>query len=578
MTYLTAPSPRQPAWLQPGIWVALAGSSAMASSLTWVAPVLSAEVLSAWQFDPIAQQLTLTLPKQITPTYQISTDGRVILLDLPQIRLGEVSTQAQYEGPIRQVRLTQIDDNRVQVRLDLDPTTAIRADQIQLLAVVAGDQARWTLTATLGQSPPKADQGMVVSLPALPADPNLRWPYQGVGRLSIAAANLMLPGNLDSFNQLPQTLALDPLHLEQPKSSQVSVPSLAELDRAVGVALIPPDQKRPSGDPSLPLREPNATVGPSQVGAVTPAKPIDRENNGRPIAVIPAPEAAPTPAPDSQPKAGVTVPALPALAPVTQEPTPPPRQTPKLQEPIAQEPTPPPRQTPKLQEPIAQAPPRSPSRSAPGVQATPVPIAFGTPLPDPESVPSSKNRDRPIPPDVLIAAGTVLELRYPGPTPLTLSRDLPRNEVLTLAKDIRDPVTNGVIAPAGSQLIGQFETQPDNTQQWVSRMLIVPGGERVPFTSTSGYLVGTPQVSANNLAMGAGVGALAVTVLGGLSGMGLLGGALLGATTSLGTSPQTLVIQPDQVIYAQVMEDIPRSLPIALAPPAVRPWGTQPNW
>ena len=169
-------------------------------------------------------------------------------------------------------------------------------------------------------------------------------------------------------------------------------------------------------------------------------------------------------------------------------------------------------------------------------------------------------------------------MRYPGPTPLTLSRDLPRNEVLTLAKDIRDPVTNGVIAPAGSQLIGQFETQPDNTQQWVSRMLIVPGGERVPFTSTSGYLVGTPQVSANNLAMGAGVGALAVTVLGGLSGMGLLGGALLGATTSLGTSPQTLVIQPDQVIYAQVMEDIPRSLPIALAPPAVRPWGTQPNW
>ncbi|MFZ4640541.1 MAG: AMIN domain-containing protein [Nodosilinea sp.] len=565
MTYLTAPSLHQPAWLQPGIWVALAGSSAMVSCLTWIAPALSAEVLSAWQFDPIAQQLTLTLPKQITPTYQISADGRAILLDLPQIRLGEVPTQAQYEGPIRQVRLTQIDDNRVQVRLELAKTSAIGADQIQLLAVVAGDQARWTLTATSGQSTPKSDRGMVVSLPNLPADPNLKWPYEGVGRLSIAAANLMLPGNLDSFNQLPQTLALDPLHLEQPESSQVSVPSLEELDRAVGVALMPSDQNRPSGNPGLSLREPNSTADPGQVGAVTPVRSIDRDNNGATIALNPASESPTVLVPDSRPQAVAATPALPALAPITQEPVLP---TPTVQ-------------PPKVQAPIAQEPPRphqSPSRSAPGAQVTPVPITFGTPLPNPGSVPSPENRDRPMPPDVLIAAGTVLELRYPGPTPLTLSRDLPRNEVLTLAKEIRDPVTNGVIAPAGSQLIGQFETQPDNTQQWVSRMLIVPGGERVPFTSNSGYLVGTPQVSGNNLAMGAGVGALAVTVLGGLSGMGLLGGALLGATTSLGTSPQTLVIQPDQVIYAQVMEDIPRSLPIALSPPDVRPWGTQPNW
>ncbi|NJL49695.1 MAG: hypothetical protein HC929_22515 [Leptolyngbyaceae cyanobacterium SM2_5_2] len=214
-------------------------------------------------------------------------------------------------------------------------------------------------------------------------------------------------------------------------------------------------------------------------------------------------------------------------------------------------------------------PPSVAAESAPGLLSAAAAIAFGQPLPagakaaEPSSPEAS---DRPLSPDILIASGTILELRYTGTEPLRLDPNTDLNEVLVLETEIRDPVTNGVLAPAGSQLIGQFETHREN-QQWVSHALIVPEGYRIPFASTSEYLYGTPQISGGGLALGTGAGALALTLLTGFSGIGLLGGAILGATTAVGVAPQHIVIQPNEVIYAQVTEDIPRSMPIAAALP-----------
>ena len=413
MSSFSLPFCHQPAWLQPGLWAALVGSSTLVGSLAGVTTALASEVLSSWRFDPIAQQLTLTLPKQITPTYHLSADGRAILLDLPQTRLGSSPTQAEYQGPIRQVRLTQMDDNRVEVRLELDKTIVIRADQIQLLAVAAGDQARWTLTAS-SQSAPSSTGGMAVSLPTLPADPNLKWPYQGVGRFSIAAANLMLPGNLDRFNQLPQTLALDSLPLGQTENSQVSVPSLEELDRAVGVALTPTEPHPPTDIASLPQRPSQASPGAGQESQPLVAKVAESASVG---VATPAPASVITPAPQST---TVTVtPTASPLAPITQEPIIPKPSSTRSPAPVLSIPV------------LAEEPPGL----APSQRLAAAPISFGTPLPDRSPGSSPENRDRSLPPDVLIASGTVLELRYPGPDPLTLHRDLPRNEVLILARE-----------------------------------------------------------------------------------------------------------------------------------------------
>ncbi|PZU99598.1 MAG: hypothetical protein DCF32_18445, partial [Leptolyngbya sp.] len=206
-------------------------------------------------------------------------------------------------------------------------------------------------------------------------------------------------------------------------------------------------------------------------------------------------------------------------------------------------------------------------------------ILFGSPLPgngDQAALPSAIDPapgDRPLSPDTLVAAGTVLELRYVGDQPLDLNTNSSQNQVLLLAHDIRDPITNGIVAPAGSQLIGQFEPTPEG-QRWVSKMLIAPTGQQVDFASTTEYMVGNTQVNSPRLAAGAGLGALALLLLTGFSGIGLIGGALVGATTVVGTSPQYVVIEPNQVIQVQVMQDIPRAIPIAAAPETSREWGT----
>ncbi|NJL45415.1 MAG: hypothetical protein HC922_06135 [Leptolyngbyaceae cyanobacterium SM2_3_12] len=171
-------------------------------------------------------------------------------------------------------------------------------------------------------------------------------------------------------------------------------------------------------------------------------------------------------------------------------------------------------------------------------------VLFGQPLPSAgdkarQAEPAAVPNQPPLAPDVLIAAGTVLQMRYPGSEPLALDPNGNLNEVLVLESEIRDPITNGVLAPAGSQLIGQFEPSGTN-QRWVSQMLIVAHRWRVPFASTSEYLVGSPQIDGGSLAIGTGVGALALTLLTGFSGIGLIGGAIMGLLRQSAPPPSTL--------------------------------------
>jgi hypothetical protein len=563
------------------------------ASLASISPASALDQISGWQFDPVRQQLTITLSPQVTPTYKIRADGRAILLYLPATRLGASPTSSQYDGPVRQVHLSQIESDQVEVTLELAVGVEVTAEQVTLVALRGESETRWLLTALVAEgrasvipSQPFSPQ-MTGELSPVAADPNLNWPYQGIGRLSIAAANLMLPANLDSFNTLPETLAIDPFNLGLPSSSEpVSVPTLAELDVAVGqaqVELVPatasslPVPDLPQGGPtaSLTLPPPTQPSLPVEIGQnqqETPATPSpslssvsDLPSTPETVAAIPGPvnseadftvvtQEPTTLLADSNPYQGQAAPAQPQPDPLTIEP------------------------------PAAEIPAYLPSPSTPEPGSEPVlmaaeqPIPFGQPLPGQAlSSPVAQPNDRPLPPDILIASGTILELRYPGSEDLVLTPNLPLNEVLVLAQDLRDPITQGIIAPAGSQLIGQFETVGHH-QQWVSHMIILPTGQRVPFPSTSDYLVGTPQVSGGSLALGSGVGALALILLGGLSGVGLLGGALMGATATLGMAPQTIVIEPNQIIYAQVMDDIPRAIPIALAPATIQPWGTAPNW
>ncbi|NJO52727.1 MAG: hypothetical protein HC840_28755 [Leptolyngbyaceae cyanobacterium RM2_2_4] len=117
--------------------------------------------------------------------------------------------------------------------------------------------------------------------------------------------------------------------------------------------------------------------------------------------------------------------------------------------------------------------------SVPPVSTIPDPTA-AAPLPPPASVAIAPSQDNlseddlpgnaspgssfdqnlavaPTPPDVLLPSGTVLSLRYPGETSLSLESGVPRQEVLLLDQPVRDRNGN-LIVEAGSQVIGRFET------------------------------------------------------------------------------------------------------------------------
>lgn len=97
-------------------------------------------------------------------------------------------------------------------------------------------------------------------------------------------------------------------------------------------------------------------------------------------------------------------------------------------------------------------------------------IEFGESLPTQASLPSSQAEAETGDPDivvrtpgnVLIPVGTVLPLRYPGTQPLRLDPDQPWQEVLLLNQAVRDR-SGTLIAPMGSQVIGQFELTRDGS-------------------------------------------------------------------------------------------------------------------
>ncbi|MGG6240720.1 AMIN domain-containing protein [Nodosilinea sp. AN01ver1] len=667
-----------------------AGSGLIVSTLLVISPAARAETLAAWQFDPATQQLTLTLPSGITPQYRVEPNPARIVLTLPQTQLGAIATQQTYSGAVSQVSLSQVNDATVVV-LDLAADAVLAADGASLVSIAAGEQTRWVLTALAapggastaavpdgtsisGTAAVPGNSQMIVELPMIPGNnPQLGFPAAGTGRLSTSAANLMLPSDIDSLTNLPETLPVDPFNLGQP-GEQVSVPSLAELDAVIG-----PVAAAPQAAGSTSLEPP--TAGAAQPGAIATAPAIPSSAGASPVltqeppaapgtAAIPAPAAAPpqpevaalpaepsAPEPEALPPidsetSGVPIAVTPPELPTSEQPIAQPEATPE--QPVAQPeaiavipPEAPPATAPAVTNPpatepviaetsrpaeaIAAEPPALPNLAAeaaiaaqpdaisqepPPVATVPVevagtdpnllsvptaptttsqgsvvppdspiilaaagePILFGSPLPgsgDRAALPDAINpppAERPLSPDTLVAAGTILELRYVGDEPLDLNTGSSQNQVLLLAHDIRDPITNGIVAPAGSQLIGQFEPTPQG-QRWVSKRLISPAGQQVDFASTTEYMVGSPNVSTPRLAAGAGLGALALMLVTSFSGIGLIGGALVGATTVVGTSPQTVVIEPNQIIQVQVIQDIPRAIPIASAPEQSREWG-----
>ncbi len=209
-------------------------------------------------------------------------------------------------------------------------------------------------------------------------------------------------------------------------------------------------------------------------------------------------------------------------------------------------------------------------RQAPVSPASAPIVKFGQPLPvTPNAArvssqplallnqsPGIRQALKPTAPNVLLPAGTPLNLRYPGNAALSLRTDSPQQEVMVLQADLRDGFGN-VLAPAGSLVTGRFETTTAGSQ-FVTQAIAI-AGRSLPLVAQSEALDGTRQITGTNLARNSGIGVLAGGVLGAISGstgLGALGGAAAGAAATFITAPKPAMIQPGQLIQVRLTQDL----------------------
>ncbi|MEG4422280.1 AMIN domain-containing protein [Microcoleus sp. LAD1_D5] len=158
--------------------------------------------------------------------------------------------------------------------------------------------------------------------------------------------------------------------------------------------------------------------------------------------------------------------------------------------------------------------------------------------------------------NVLLPAGTELSLLYPGDRALRLQAKPSREEVLLLQGGILDSRGNTIV-PANTPVIGRFETTNVGSRFVVEAISL--NGRNIPLVARSEPVEGRrAQPSDRSLLRNTGIGGLALFLLSGFSGIGLLAGAAGGVATTYVATPQPATIQPGQILQVELTEDFPQ--------------------
>jgi hypothetical protein len=543
-----------------------------------IAPIALAQAtLNEWRFDPTANQLEVTVEEGVKPRYFVLAQPPRIVLDLPDTALGNAKTQQSYSGSIREIRVSQFQPGLTRFVLELAPGAKLAPGQVKLepgggsktgqqwmlrpLLVAQVQPAGTTPLPIRTESPAPNSQAEKIETSIAPPAPEpapsnsevALPPEQIVGVTIAEPAPIPQP-----TVSVPTSPSIAPAPTDADLAE--SLPSSAASPAATGVT---PQEKRPIEANSSPKTAPTVNV-------ITPLPP-DTVTVAVPESPKPATEAAPESVKLSQATPSLENPALPPAtfsndqAPtVTVPPLSP--STPSTGEMPASTPLPPT----SFPAPEAGTVTVPPLRVNSGVATPTVPptpgttepsvIEFGQPLPgNRSSNPTNANRTNDPnyaynpSPNVLLPAGSFLNLSYPGETALNLKPGEPKQEVLVLQTEIRDWQGN-LVAPVGTAVIGRFEA--NNSGNRFVAQAIALGTRNLPLAAESGSLGGNRQVSENRLLLNSGIGALAGAIIGGFSGLDAVGGAAAGAAVTYVTTPRSAAIQPGQVLQVRLTEDL----------------------
>jgi len=376
-----------------GGWAGLPGDRAG----SWAIAADSTE-LTTWRFNPDRQQLEVLLPSGATPRYFLLAQPARIVLDLPAVDIGAISTEQTYGGAVQRVRVAQFEPGLARIVLELAPSAVLAPGQVELTAVetLASGATRWTLRPLFVDE--GDGNGAIAAIPpTVSSAPTETTPAPSLIESSVPPALETMPpptvamgGNVDEppVTAIPQ---LEPAPLPDTPDSMVpspepsiqrEIPSLAEADllESLGAEGLATEAV---GIPSSPPTNP-ATLG--------LASTVDDET----LTSATFPDAVEIP---------IDFP--------------------------------------------------SPTLSPPSA-TTNAPVAIAVPPPEPaEMLETPAVAAAPTNPNLLLPSGTTLRLRYPRTSSLALT-DQPWQEVLVVTDPVQD-AQGTVLIPAGSQVIGRFE-------------------------------------------------------------------------------------------------------------------------
>lgn len=374
--------------------------------------------LEKWRFDPAANQLEITLKEGTTPRFFLLSEPLRIVLDLPNTTLGNVETQQSYSGAVRQIRVAQFQPDITRIVLELSPDVMLTTEQVQLRAVASSGD-RWVLRPQIAGFQTPATRASLTTLP--PATfPEIRTPVVKVPPLSRpqpSTPSTPAPVTNSPATTPLQVVTLDARSIETQTNQQPSI----SIPTSEGVTSQTP---APAAVPEIEFGQPL----PSSQGQQVQTKPS---------AVAPPP-------PNS---AGVSGGGKPAQATMSAA------QTPACRDVSCKVSTLP-----------AETGVISTTSAAPAVKVPPL---------NQSTAAKPAGNSPTLAPDVLLPAGTVLTLRYPGEKAVTLQPGYPLQEVLLLKEAIRDR-TGNIIAPLGTPVIGRFETDSRGSR-FIAQAIILDG-------------------------------------------------------------------------------------------------------
>jgi hypothetical protein len=575
-----------------------------------VTPAAIAAEIRYWEYDPYTNELQITSMGQ--PQYFILDDPPRIVIDIPNSNFGTNSIEESYSGLVRTIRVSQFKPGQTRIVMDLDPQISLNPEQVQLQPLGQGN--RWVLRPelTVAQTLPSLENrdrlpelppgSQIPSQSSLLGDdrPNtLTMPPLPTATVPVSS-EIGLPTDVTSpVSNVPESNLPD--NIQGDRNITVTVPSLDQVTSTAEITSESTEIFVPPPDPPnvpQPLTRETSVAIPAETETYVPTPRPPEWQVG----------------PDMEPPAIVTVPELSSVSESAtgfgdqgfgdqgfgdqgfgdqgfgdqgfgdqgfgdqgfgdqgfgdqgfgfgdQTPTE-----------------------------VTSLPPYSewqeitPRENQGAIAATASSgsvITFGESLPktpqpnsaiavNAENLPNrSDNANFPSPfpngemlnADVLLPAGTMMMLRYPGSEGFNLKKGASRREILLVDVEIYD--RNGqLIAPVGTPVIGNFETDRTGTRFVVESMLI--NGQMMPMMAESEVIVGNDEGSGGGLLSWSTLGAIGGAAIGSLAGGPLLGGAAAGVAANLLSEPKQTAIEPGQIIPVRA---IPLPSPLKRGRPA----------